>query len=64
MSCFICGRSGCSNWMHSTDEQEAFEPAEEAYEKFLEVREECRQEWQGANLTEQTDEPVQTGQKQ
>ena len=55
MSCFICGRSGCSNWMHAADEQEAFEPAEEAYEKFLEIREECRSTWQGANLTGQTD---------
>ena len=42
--------------MHAADEQEAFERAEEAYERFLEVREECRQEWQGANLTGQIHE--------
>ena len=52
MSCFICGRSGCSNWFHSTDEQVAFEPAEEAYEKFLEVREQCRQSWTGEDEDE------------
>jgi len=56
MSCFICGRSGCSNWFHSAEEQIAFEPAEEAYERFLEVREQCRQEWQGPNLTGQIQE--------
>ncbi len=55
MSCFICGRSGCSGWFHSTDEQEAFEPAEVAYERFLEVRKECRQSWTGE------DEDTETG---
>ncbi len=53
MSCFICGRSGCSSSFHAIDEQEVFEPAEEAYERFLEVREECRSAWHGAALTGQ-----------
>lgn len=30
---------------HSLEEQEAFEPAEEAYEKFLEIKEECRRRY-------------------
>jgi len=49
MSCFICGRGGCASWMHSSEEQEAFAPAEEAYDRFLDVREQCRQEWQAGD---------------
>ncbi len=30
---------------HSLEEQAAFAPVEEAYEKFLEVREQCAEEW-------------------
>lgn len=30
---------------HSLDEQRAFEDAEEAYDRFIEVRDRCRQEW-------------------
>ena len=56
MSCFICGRSGCSGQFHSTDEQETFEPAEEAYERLLEIREECRQSWAGEDEKGQTHE--------
>ena len=55
MSCFICGRSGCSNWFHSEDEQIAFEPAEEAHEHFLEVREKCRQVWAGEDEDTETE---------
>lgn len=29
---------------HSIEEQEAFEPAEEAYERFLEIREKCAED--------------------
>ena len=47
MSCFICGRSACSAWMHSSEEQTAFERAEDAYDRFLEIRDECRREWLG-----------------
>lgn len=45
MSCFICGRGNCMPLFHSIEEQTAFEPAREAYDKFLEVIEQCRQEW-------------------
>ena len=30
---------------HSLEEQKAFEPAEEAYERFLEIKEECRRNY-------------------
>ncbi len=42
MSCYICGRGACMPSFHSTEEQQAFEPAEEAYERFIEIREVCR----------------------
>lgn len=45
MSCYICGRGNCTPSFHSPEEQQAFEKAEEAYDRFLEVREACRQEW-------------------
>ena len=51
MSCFICGRSACCQSFHSLEEQEAFEPAEEAYERFLEMREKCREAWRGTDST-------------
>jgi hypothetical protein len=31
---------------HSLKEQQAFEPAEEAYERYLEILDECRHNWQ------------------
>ena len=40
--CFICGRGNCVPSFHSLEEQQAFEPAEEAYERYLEIKEECR----------------------
>jgi len=46
MSCFICGRDTCTPSFHSLEEQQAFERAEKAYERFLEIREECRREWE------------------
>ena len=30
---------------HSLEEQKAFEPAEEAYERYLEILEECRRNY-------------------
>lgn len=42
--CFICGRTNCCPAFHSLEEQSIFAPAEEAYEKFLEVREQCVKE--------------------
>lgn len=42
--CDICGRSSCANWMHSTDEQERYAPAIEAFERAREIRERIRDE--------------------
>ena len=39
--CLICGRGNCCPSFHSMDEQVAFEPAREAYERYLEIREQC-----------------------
>ncbi len=49
MSCYICGRGACCSSFHSLAEQEAFEPAEDAYERFLEIREVCRNVFEGEN---------------
>lgn len=38
MSCHICGRSSCADWMHSIKEQEKFAPAIELFEKAEELR--------------------------
>lgn len=53
MACYICGRGACTPMFHSLDEQKAFEPAETAYEKFLEVREKCRQEYNESQSEEE-----------
>lgn len=45
MSCFICGRGACMPSFHSSEEQEAFAPADEAYDRFIEIRDQCRAEW-------------------
>ena len=44
MSCDICGRSSCANWMHSPEEQERFAKAIEAFEKAREIRQQIRDE--------------------
>lgn len=54
--CFICGRGNCIPSFHSIEEQKAFERAEEAYDKFLEIREECREEWQNQEDEEEPEE--------
>lgn len=46
MACFICGRNNCIPSFHSWQERKAFEPAEEAYEHYLEVLEECRKQFE------------------
>ncbi len=56
MSCFICGRSSCMPNFHSCDEQRAFEKAEEAFEKFLEIREKCREEFNASQEDEDLEE--------
>ena len=43
--CMICGRSSCMPSFHSVEEQEAYEPAEAAYENYLDIREQCRKDW-------------------
>ena len=45
--CVICGRSSCATWMHSIAEQDAYAPAIEAYDKYVEVRDRCREAWKG-----------------
>jgi len=45
--CFICGRGNCCPMFHSIEQQQAFEPASDAYDKFLEVREQCAIDYAG-----------------
>lgn len=45
MSCVICGRGNCTMSFHSLEEQSYFEEAEQAFERYLDIRERCRQEW-------------------
>ena len=35
---------------HSIEEQNAFEETEEAYDKFLEVRDKCREDWNNQDV--------------
>lgn len=51
--CFICGRGSCCPSFHSLEEQEAYEPAEEAYDKYLEIRAQCEAAY---NQSEEDDE--------
>lgn len=44
MSCDICGRGACSPWMHSSEEQERFAPAIEAFDRARDIRERIRNE--------------------
>ena len=53
MSCFICGRGNCTPCFHSLKEQQAFDRAEDAYRKFLEVRDECKNEWEDREVEEE-----------
>lgn len=56
MSCFICGRGSCIPNFHSCEEQRAFEKAEEAFEKFLEIREQCREEFNASQQENEEEE--------
>ena len=49
MSCFICGRGSCMPLFHSAEEQQVFEPAEDAYDRYIEILEECRDAWRGVD---------------
>ena len=42
MSCYICESNICVPSFHSLEEQKYFEKAKEAYEKYLEILKECR----------------------
>ncbi len=43
--CYICGRSSCCPSFHSRELQKAYEPAGEAYDRFLVIRQECKEKW-------------------
>lgn len=44
MSCDICGRGACANWMHSNEEQKQYEKVIEAFDKARSLRDEvCEQ---------------------
>jgi len=43
--CMICGRNSCCINFHSLEEQRIYEPAIEAYEKYLEILAECEEEY-------------------
>lgn len=45
MSCHICGKNSCADWMHSIEEQERYAPAIELFEKAEELREKISNEW-------------------
>lgn len=45
MSCYICGRGSCCGSFHSIEEQKVFERASDAYDRFLEIRQQCRDEF-------------------
>ena len=53
--CFICGRGNCVPSFHSLEEQEVFEPAAEAYDAYLKVREECVEDLQRLGEDEEED---------
>lgn len=42
MSCDICGRGACANWMHSSEEQEAYEKVIDAFDRARALRDEVR----------------------
>ena len=44
MSCDICGRSSCADWMHSAEEQKRYEKVIEGFEKARELRQKVREE--------------------
>ncbi len=56
MGCFICGRGNCIPSFHSLDEQAAYEPAETAYEKYLDVRAKCREDYENRCQIDEEDD--------
>lgn len=55
--CFICRRGNCCPSFHSLEEQNAYEPAEEAFDRYLEIRAKCEAEY---NQVNEDDEDVKT----
>jgi hypothetical protein len=43
MSCDICGRGACANWMHSEDQQRRYEKVIDAFDRARQLREEVRE---------------------
>jgi transcription elongation factor Elf1 len=44
MSCFICGRSSCTESFHSLEEQELYAPAIDLMERARDLRDKIREE--------------------
>ena len=44
MSCDICGRSSCANWMHSEEQIDRYSKVIEAFEKARELRKQLEEE--------------------
>lgn len=42
MSCDICGRGACANWMHSEEEQKQYENVIDAFNHARALRDEVR----------------------
>lgn len=55
--CFICGRGNCLPSFHSLEEQNAYEKAGDAFERYLEIRAQCESEYNNADC-EDVDEDI------
>ena len=44
MSCDICGRGSCAAWMHSSEEQERYAKAIDAFDRAREIRQQIKDE--------------------
>ena len=56
MACFICGRGNCTPSFHSLDEQNAYSDAETAYEKYLDIRQRCKEDFENRDEEESEDD--------
>lgn len=56
MACFICGRGNCIPSFHSLEEQKAYSDAEVAYEKFLDIRQRCKEDFENRCEEEESDD--------
>lgn len=53
MSCDICGRGSCANWMHSLEEQDEYAKVIEAFERARDLRSRVRDELAEALLNQE-----------